>query len=83
MSPNKPEQAQWLAEAAEALAEAERIAGLLALAGVCHHPTLAALQAEIMGLRQEVERLQRERGGDKRRDFHPKWLEYSAWHSSR
>lgn len=83
MSPNKSDQAQWLAEAATALAEAERLAGLLALAEVGHDLTLTALQAEIIGLRQEVERLQRERGGDKRRDFHPKWMEYSAWHSSR
>ncbi len=81
MSPRKPDQEQWLAEAASALAEAERLAGLLALAGARDDVALAALQAEIMGLRREVERLQRERAGDKRREFHPQWLEYSAWHS--
>ena len=83
MSPRKPDQEQWLAEAASALAEAERLAGLLALAGARDDVNLAALQAEIMGLRREVERLQRERAGDKRREFHPQWLEYSAWHSAR
>jgi len=83
VSPRKPDQEQWLAEAASALAEAERLAGLLALAGARDDVNLAALQAEIMGLRREVERLQRERAGDKRREFHPQWLEYSAWHSAR
>lgn len=83
MSPRNPDQEQWLAEAAAALADAERLAGLLALAGARDDIALAALQAEIMGLRREVERLQRERAGDKRRGFHPKWLEYSAWHSAR
>lgn len=83
MSPRKPDHEQWLAEAASALAEAERLAGLLALAGARDDIALAALQAEIMGLRREVERLQRDRAGDKRREFHPKWLEYSAWHSAR
>lgn len=83
MSPRKPDQEQWLAEAASALAEAERLAGLLALAGAREDVALAALQAEIMGLRREVERMQRERAGDTRREFHPQWLEYSAWHSAR
>jgi hypothetical protein len=83
VSPKKSEQEQWLAEAATALAEAERLAGLLALAGSRSDVALAALQAEIMGLRREVERMRRERTGDTKREFHPKWLEYSAWHSAR
>lgn len=82
MSPRKPDQDQWLAEAAAALTEAERLAGLLALAGARGDLALAALQAEIMGLRREVERMRRERVGDTRREFHPKWMEYSAWHSA-
>jgi hypothetical protein len=81
VSPRKSEQDQWLAEAATVLAEAERLAGLLALVNDRRDIALAALQAEIMGLRREVERLQRERAGDTRREFHPQWLEYSAWHS--
>lgn len=81
MSPRKSDQEQWLAEAAKALAEAERLAGLLALAGARDDLALAALQAEIMTLRREVEQLQRDRAGEKRRDFHSQWLEYSAWHS--
>lgn len=80
MSPGKSVQEQWLDEAARALAEAERLTGLLALAQPRSSDlTLATLQAEIMGLRREVDSLRRGRAGDKRRDFHPEWLEYSAW----
>lgn len=84
MSPRKSDQEQWLAEAANALAEAERLTGLLAL----NQPpssdlTLAALQAEIMGLRHEIELLQRGRVGERRRDFHPDWLYQSAWAPAR
>lgn len=82
MRPAKSEQEQWLAEAADALAEAERLTGLLALLRPRSDLRLATLQAEIIGLRREVERLQRGRAGDRRRDFHPQWLEYSAWHST-
>lgn len=82
MSPRKSEQEQWLGEAATALSEAERLAGMLAIAGAGNDLDLAALRAEIISLRREVERLQRERAGEKRRDFHPHWLEYSAWHSA-
>ena len=84
MSPNKSEQEQWLAEAAIALAEAERLTGLLALtrAKSSDH-TLAALQAEIMGLRREIELLQRGRNGERRRDFDFPWLEFSAWTPTR
>ncbi len=82
MSPRKSEQDQWLTEAAAALAEAERLAGLLALAGTGGDVALAAVQAEIMGLRREIERMRRDRAVDARREFHPQWLEYSAWHSA-
>jgi hypothetical protein len=44
---------------------------------------MAVLHAEIMGLRREVERIRRERAGERRRDFDPKWLEYSAWTAAR
>lgn len=79
MSPRKPDQDQWLAEAASALREAERLTGLLALAQPSQALALAAVQSEIMGLRREIERLQRERAGERRREFHPQWLEFSAW----
>jgi hypothetical protein len=79
VSPRKSEQEQWLAEAANALAEAERLTGLLALGRPRNDLALAALQAEIMTLRREIELLQRERAGERRRDFHPDWLEYSVW----
>jgi hypothetical protein len=83
VSPGRSDQEQWLAEAAKALSEAERLAGQLALAGSNNDLTLAALQAEIMGLRREVEQLQRDRSGEIRRVSRPKWLEYSAWNSAR
>ena len=81
MSPRKSDQDEWLVEAANALAQAERLTGLLALTRPRQDLTLATLQAEIMGLRREVERLQRERAGERRRDFHPQWMEYSVWHA--
>jgi hypothetical protein len=61
------------------LAEAERLTGLLALGRPRNDLALAALQAEIMGLRREIELLQRERTGENRRDFHPDWVQYSVW----
>ena len=79
MSSRNADQDQWLAEAAQALSEAERVTGLLALAHPRDDRKLAVLQSEIMGLRREVDRLQRLRAGERRREFHPDWLEYSAW----
>ena len=78
MIPRKSQQEQWLAEAVSALAEAERLTGLLAQVQQRTDLSLASLQAEIMGLRFEVERLRREQSGERRRDFDPSWLE-SAW----
>ena len=79
MSARKSDQDQWLADAAAALAEAERLTGMLAHARPQHDLTLAALQAEIMRLRHEIEQLKRERAGERRREFHPEWIEHSAW----
>ena len=79
MSSRKLEQEQWLAEAATALTEAERLTGMLALVQPRHDLTLASVQAEIMGLRREIELLQRDRGADRRRDFSLEWLSSSAW----
>lgn len=73
------DQDRWLTEAADALGEAERLTGLLALARPRHDLTLATLQAEIMGLRREIERLQRTRTAERRRDFHPDWMRLSPW----
>lgn len=73
------DQDQWLSEAVVALGEAERLTGLLALARPRHDLTLAALQAEIMGLRREIERLQRTRSAGGRRNFHPEWMRLSPW----
>ena len=81
MNPRKSDQDCWLAEAARALAEAERLTGLLALARSRHDLVLAALQAEIMTLHREVERLQIQRAGERRRELHPEWTEYSVWHA--
>ena len=82
MSQRGADQERWLADAAQALAEAERLTGLLALVRPRQDLTLATLQAQIMVLRREVERLQRGGTADKRRDFDPKWMELSAWSSS-
>ncbi len=82
MSSRNADQDRWLAEAAVALAEAERLTGLLALARPRHDLTLAALQAEIMGLRREIERLQRHRPAESRRDFNPEWMQLSPWSSA-
>ena len=79
MSSRKSDEDRWLAEAAQALAEAERLTGLLAQTRWHSDLALAAVQAEIMGLRREVERLQRQRGGERRRDSPAGWLEFSAW----
>lgn len=82
LSPRNSDQDRWLAEAAVALAEAERLTGLLALAHPRNELVLASAQAEIMGLRREIERIQRERAGERRREFHPDWLQ-SAWSARR
>ena len=79
MSPHRSDQERWLAESSNALAEAEKLIGMLALTRPRHDLVLAALQAEIRVLRREVERLQRQRSGDIRREFDPKWGERSAW----
>lgn len=71
-------QEQWLAETAEALACAERLAArLVELRGTSDIGPVLALQAEIAILRQRVEQL--ERHGGARREFHPDWLKSSAW----
>ena len=64
LNPRKSEQDRWLAEAVSALAEAERLTGLLAFTRPRHDVALATLQAEIMTLRREIERLHRERLGE-------------------
>lgn len=78
VSPRNAGQDQWLAEAADALLRAERLTGLLALMQPQNDRELAALQSEIMGVRQEIERLQRDRTGEWKREYHPDWMK-SAW----
>lgn len=78
-NPRLEQQERWLKDAARALAEAERMTGLLALSLSRDDLTLAALQAQIMVLRGEIERLQRDRSGGGPRKFDPKWIEISAW----
>jgi len=82
LSPRNSDQDQWLADAATALAEAERLTGLLAYTRPQHDLLLASVQAEIMGLRGEIERIRRERTGERRREFHPEWLQFSAWNAA-
>ena len=78
MSSRNLDQDRWLGEAAAALAQAERLTGLLALVQPGRDRELAALQSEIMVLRREIERLQRPRAGDRRQEYHQDWMK-SAW----
>jgi len=79
VSPRNSDQEVWLAEAADALTQAEKLTGLLAQLQPRNDRELAALQSEIMGVRREIERLQRDRAGEKRREYHPDWMKSSAW----
>ena len=75
-------QEKWLAETAEALACAERLtARLVELRGTSDIAPVIEIQAEIAALRQRVEQLERESGS--RTEFHPDWLDSSAWASVR
>jgi hypothetical protein len=72
---------QWLAETADALACAERLATrLVELRGTTDLAAVLAIQEEIAVLRRRVEQLERENGGG-RREYHPKWMKSSAWES--
>lgn len=74
------EQGRWLAETADALACAERLAArLIELRGSRDIEPVLAIQAEIAALRNRVEQLERENSG--RREFDPNWMKSSAWAS--
>lgn len=79
LTPRNPEQEKWLAEVGFALAQAERLTGLLASVGRGDDTVLAAVQAQIMGLRQQVEWLRRVSDGGKRSGFDPNWMQRSVW----
>ena len=79
LSLRNADQDRWLAEAAGALARAEKLTGLLALMQPRKDRELAVLQSEIMGLRRAIEQLQRDRAGERRREYHPDWMKSSAW----
>ena len=74
------EQERWLAETADTLACAERLAArLIELRGTPDIGPVLAIQAEIAVLRNRVDQLERENGG--RREFDPNWTKSSAWAS--
>jgi len=78
--PRNAEQERWLAETADALACAERIAArLIELRGSADLEPVLAIQAEIAVLRNRVDQLERENDG--RRDYDPNWMKSSAWAS--
>ena len=80
--PRNEEQGRWLAETADALACAERLAQRLAeLRGTVDVAPVLEIQAEIAVLRYRVEQLERENEG--RREFDPNWMNSSAWASLR
>lgn len=74
------EQERWLAETADALACAERLAArLVELRGTSDIEPVLAIQAEIAILRSRVDQLEWENGD--RREYHPDWMKSSAWAS--
>ena len=78
--PRNEEQERWLAETADALACAERLAArLIELRGTADIEPVLAIQAEIAVLRDRVDQLERENQG--RRDYDPNWMNSSAWAS--
>jgi hypothetical protein len=78
--PRNEEEERWLAETANALACAERLAArLIELRGTADIEPALAIQAEITVLRSRVEQLERENGG--RREYDPNWMHSSAWAS--
>jgi hypothetical protein len=78
IKPRNKEQEQWLADTANALAQAEYLtARLMDLRGTGDLAAVMAIKAEIAILRLRVEAMERE--GDDRREFDPDWSEKSAW----
>jgi hypothetical protein len=72
-------QERWLAETAQALACAERLAArLIELRGSSEIGPVLAVQAEIADLRRRVDQLERDEQGPV--EF-PDWLKSSAWAS--
>ena len=72
------EQERWLAETADALACAERLAArLVELRGSSDLEPVLAIQAEITVLRNRVDQLERENSAP--REFNPNWMKSSAW----
>jgi hypothetical protein len=79
IKPRNKEQEQWLADTANALAQAEHLTErLMELRGTGDLAAAMAVKAEIVILRLRVEAMERE-GGCDRREFDPNWAEKSAW----
>jgi hypothetical protein len=71
---------RWLAETAEALACAERLAARLAeLRNSSEIGPVLLIQSEIADLRQRVDQLDRQSG--RRQEFDPEWMNSAAWPS--
>jgi hypothetical protein len=80
IKPRNDEQLRWLAETADALACAERLAAqLIELRGTRDIESVLLIQAEIAVLRSRVDQLEWESGD--RREYHPDWMKSSAWSS--
>jgi hypothetical protein len=80
IKPRNEDQERWLAETANALACAERLAArLIELRGTSDIGPVLAIQAEIAVLRRRVNELEWDRKG--RREYHPHWMKSSAWSS--
>jgi hypothetical protein len=80
IKPRNEEQLRWLAETADALACAERLATqLIELRGTRDIESVLVIQAEIAVLRRRIGQLEWESGD--RREYHPDWMKSSAWSS--
>lgn len=77
--PRNAEQQSWLKNASKALAEAEQAIGLLASLRPPNDADVAALQAEILVLRQQVEFLLRKQDSSKGRETSPIWTGMPVW----
>lgn len=79
IKPRNKEQEEWLAETADALAQAEHLAArLMQLRGTGDMASVLAIKAEIAILRRRVNAMERE-GHQNRREISPNWTEKSAW----
>jgi len=72
------ERAQWLAELAQVLDEAQKLVGRLVIAEGCRSEALD-LSARLEAARAEVQSLRRSRASEHSGNFDPKWSKHLLW----